>query len=102
VQEYVLKKYGPKQNTIRRHICDGHQGHLNKEETNDIKYKNEKEKSKKESLRGLILVLGAELGAKKKFIQLDHWQYQYLDTVLELLTGAKKNFKNWTGKRRNC
>jgi hypothetical protein len=28
-----------------------------------------------------------------KFKQLDHWQYQYLDTVLELLTGTKKNCK---------
>jgi hypothetical protein len=26
---------------------------------------------------------------------LDHWQYQYLDTVLEKLTGVMKNCKNW-------
>jgi hypothetical protein len=35
-----------------------------------------------------------------KFKQLDHWQYQYLDTVLELLTDAQKNFKNTDRKRR--
>ena len=29
-----------------------------------------------------------------KLKQLDHWQYQDLDTVLELLTGTKKNCKN--------
>jgi len=33
--------------------------------------------------------------------QLDHWQYQYLDTVLESLTGTKKNCKNYTGKQGN-
>ena len=26
--------------------------------------------------------------------QFDHWQFQYLDTVLESLTGTKKNCKN--------
>jgi len=26
--------------------------------------------------------------------QLDHWQYQYIDIVLESLTGTKKNCKN--------
>jgi hypothetical protein len=31
---------------------------------------------------------------KIKFKQLDHWQYQYLDTVLELLIGTKKNCKS--------
>ena len=31
---------------------------------------------------------------------MDHWQYQYLDTVLELLTGTKNNCKNCTGKTR--
>ena len=33
---------------------------------------------------------------------MDHWQYQYLETVLDLLTGTKKNCKNWTGKQENC
>jgi hypothetical protein len=33
-----------------------------------------------------------------KFKQLDHWHYQYVDTVLELLTGSNKNCKNLTGK----
>jgi hypothetical protein len=54
--------------------------------------KNEKEKLKKEYLRRLRLVLGTKLSAK--FKQLDHWQYQYLDRVLELLTGTKKKGKN--------
>jgi len=54
---------------------------------------NEKEKLKKRYLRRLRLVLGTELNAKNKFKQLDHWQFQYLDTVLELLTGTK-NCKN--------
>jgi len=29
-----------------------------------------------------------------KFKQLDHWQYQYLDTLSELYTGAKMNCKS--------
>jgi hypothetical protein len=29
--------------------------------------------------------------------QLDLWQYQNLNTDLELLTGTKKNCKNWIG-----
>jgi hypothetical protein len=37
-----------------------------------------------------------------KLKQLDHLQYQYLYTVLELLTGAKNNCKNWPGKQGNC
>ena len=37
--------------------------------------------------------MGTELSERIKFKQLDHWQYQYLDTVLELLTGTKKNCK---------
>jgi hypothetical protein len=36
----------------------------------------------------LILIL-----TKIKVKQVDLWQYQYLDSVLELLTGAKKNCK---------
>ena len=67
--------------------------YLGIEENFDIQHKNEKEKLKKEYLRRLWLVLGTEL-QRIKFKQLDHWQYQYLDTVLELLTGTKKNCKN--------
>ena len=67
--------------------------YLGIEESFEIQHKNEKEKLKKEYLRRLGLVLSTELSAIK-FKQLDHWQYQYLDTVLELLTGTKKNCKN--------
>jgi len=35
-----------------------------------------------------------------KFKQMDPWQYYYLDPVLELLTGAKKNCKNSDRKTR--
>ena len=35
-----------------------------------------------------------QLVASVKSKQLDHWQYQYLDIVLETLTGTKKNCKN--------
>jgi len=63
--------------------------YLGIEESFDIQHKNEKEKLKKKYLRRLRLVLGTELSAKNKFKQLDRWQYQYLDTVLELLTGTK-------------
>ena len=34
-------------------------------------------------------------GYSMNFKQMDHLQYQYLDTVLELLTGTKKNCKTW-------
>jgi hypothetical protein len=60
----------------------------------DIQHKNEKEKLPKEYLRRLKLVFGSELSARIKFKQLDHWQYQYLDTVLEFLTGTQKNCKS--------
>ena len=59
--------------------------YLGIDESFDIQHKNEKEKLK-EYLRRLV--------QRIKFKQLDHWQYQYLDTVLELLTGTKKNCKN--------
>ena len=59
--------------------------YLGIEESFDIQHKNEKEKLK-EYLRRIV--------QRIKFKQLDHWQYQYLDTVLELLTGTKKNCKN--------
>ena len=68
--------------------------YLGIEERFDIQHKKEKEKPKKEYLRWLRLVLGTELSAKIKSKQLDHWHYRYLDTVLELLTGTKKNCKN--------
>ena len=68
--------------------------YLGIEESFDIQHKNEKEKLKKEYLRRLRLVLGTKLSAKNKIQTLDHWQYQYLDTVLESLTGIKKNCKN--------
>jgi hypothetical protein len=68
--------------------------YLGIEESHDIEHENEKEKFKKEYVRRLRLVLGTELSPKNKFKQLDHWQYQYCDIVLELLTGAKKNCKN--------
>jgi hypothetical protein len=35
-----------------------------------------------------------------KYKQLEHWQYQYLDTVFELLIDAKKNCKNRIRKTR--
>ena len=68
--------------------------YLGIEESFDIQHKNEKEKLKKEYLRRLRLVLGTELSAKNKIQALLSWQYQYLDTVLELLTGTKKNCIN--------
>jgi len=68
--------------------------YLGIEESLDIQHKNEKEKLKKEYLRRLRLVLSTELSAKNKIQTIYHWQYQYLDTVLELLTGTKKNCKN--------
>jgi len=34
-----------------------------------------------------------------KFKQFHYYHYQYFDTILELLTGTKKNRKNWIGKQ---
>jgi len=68
--------------------------YLGIEESHDIEHKNEKDKLKKEYVRRLRLVLGTDLSPKNKFKQMDHWQYQYFDIVLELLPGAKKNCKN--------
>jgi hypothetical protein len=42
--------------------------------------------------------LGTEI-QRTKSKQLDHLQYQYLYILLELLTGAKNNCKNWTGNK---
>jgi hypothetical protein len=39
------------------------------------------------------LVLGIAYTGKNKFKQFDYYQYQYLDTILKLLTGAKKTEK---------
>ena len=63
----------------------------------DIHQKHTKEELKKNYLRRLRLVLSTEV-QRIKFKQLDHLQYQYLDTILELLTGARNNCKNWIGK----
>jgi hypothetical protein len=57
---------------------------------------------KKEYLRRLRLVLGTELGAKNKIQAIGHSEYQYLDIVLKLLIGTKKNYENWIGKQENC
>ena len=67
--------------------------YLGIEKNHNVEHKNEREKLKKEYLRRLRSVLGTEL-QRIKLEHLDHWQYQHLDTVLELLTGAKKNCKN--------
>jgi len=68
--------------------------YLGIEDSFDIQHKNEKEKLKKEYLRRLRLVLGTELSAKNKIQAVGSLAVQYLDTVLELLTGTKKNYKN--------
>jgi hypothetical protein len=33
---------------------------------------------------------------------MDHWQFQYYDTALELLTGIKKKYRNWIEKQEKC
>jgi len=67
--------------------------YLHIEESFDIQHKNEKEKLKKEYLRRLRLVLRTELSAKNK-IQATGSLAAPVLTVLELLTGTKKNCKN--------
>jgi hypothetical protein len=67
--------------------------YLGIEKKHNVQHKNEREKLKKEYLRRLRSVLGTELQGIK-LEHLDHWQYQHLDAVLELLTGAKKKCKN--------
>jgi len=67
--------------------------YLGIEESFDIQHKNEKEKLKKEYLRRLRLVLGTELSAKNKIQAIGSLAVLVL-TVLELLTGTKKNCKN--------
>ena len=74
--------------------------YLGIEESFDIQHKNEKEKLKKEYLRRLRLVLGTELSEEYKIQAILSLAVAVL-TVLELLTGTKKNCKNWTGKRGN-
>jgi len=68
--------------------------YLGTEESFDIQHKNEDEKLKNEYMRRLRLVLGTGLSAKNKIQQFYHWQTQYLDLVLELLIGTRKNCKN--------
>ena len=72
--------------------------YLGTEQNHDTEHKDEKEKLKKEYLRRWRLVLDAKLNTIK-YKQLDQWQYQFSGIVLEFLTGAKKNCKNWAG---NC
>jgi len=67
--------------------------YLGIEESFDIQHKNEKEKLKKKYLRRLRLVLGTELSAKNKIQAVGSLAVRVL-TVLELLTGTKKNCKN--------
>ena len=66
--------------------------YLGIDESLDIQHKNEKEKLKKEYLR-LRLVLSTELSAKTKIQAIGSLAVP-VDTVLELLTGTKKNCKN--------
>jgi len=68
--------------------------YLGIEESFDIQHKNEKEKLKKEYLRRLRLVLSTELSSKNKIQAIGSLAVQYLDKVLEILTGTKKNCKN--------
>ena len=67
--------------------------YLGIEENFDIQHKNEKEKLKNEYLRRLRSVLGKELSAKNKIQSIGSLAVPVL-TVLELLTGTKKNCKN--------
>jgi hypothetical protein len=79
----ALNRSGKGLKKVPREACK----YLGIEGSHDIECKNEKEKLEKEYLGRLRFVLGTE------FKQLDHWQYYYLDALLELLTGAKKNAK---------
>jgi hypothetical protein len=75
--------------------------YLGIEESYDKEHKNEKEKLKKEYVGRVRRALGTELRAKNN-IQAIGSLVVPADTVLELLTGAKMNCKNWIGKRGNC
>ena len=68
--------------------------YLGIEESYDIQHKNEKGKLKKEYLKKLRLVLVTELSANNKIQAIQHWQYQYLDRVSELLTSTRETCKN--------
>jgi len=70
--------------------------YLGIEESFYIQHKNEKEKLKNKYLRRLRLVLGTELSAKYKILAIGSLAVPVLlyCTVLELLTGTKKNCKN--------
>jgi hypothetical protein len=37
-----------------------------------------------------------------KYKKLDHWQYQHLDIIFELLTGFKKNCEKWIGNKETA
>jgi len=63
------------------------------EESFDIQHKNEKEKLKKEYLRRVRLVFHTELSAENKIQGIGSLAVPVL-TVVELLTGTKKNCKN--------
>ena len=62
----------------------------------------EKDKMKKEYLRRLRLVLDKELNIKNKILVTGSMTVPVHRYILELLTGAKKNCKNWIEKQGNC
>jgi hypothetical protein len=54
---------------------------------------------KKEFFSGLRLVMGTELIAKKKFKQLDHWQYQYFDTFFGIMNWLQEELQKLDRKK---
>jgi hypothetical protein len=64
--------------------------YLGMEDSHDIEQKNERE-DEEGILEEIEISLGHNLAQRIKYKQLDHWQYQYLHTVLEVLIGAKNN-----------
>jgi hypothetical protein len=61
----------------------------------------EKDKLKKEYLRGLRLVLDTDLSAKNKILATGSLRVPACRYILALLTGYK-NCKYWIGKQGNC
>ena len=59
-----------------------------------IERTNEKETLKKEYLGRLSIVFDTELSRKNKIQAIGSLAIPVLDTILELLTGAQKNFIN--------
>jgi hypothetical protein len=59
-------------------------------------------------LRRLRLVFGTELSVNNIKRALgsmgvpEHWEYQNIGVILELLNGAKENCEHWIHKQRNC